>query len=112
MVNLLLTEFDQVWAIEKISLNLAERINQHFLLPRSNRGYKSSEFTKTFILIQHEGSFHLDDIRHLQDDDAPRTVLDLNKLPQATTLGDWLRRMVSQVHIQDKSVQTGQLRAE
>ena len=51
--------------------------------------------------MQHEGSFHLDDIRHIQEDEALRTVLDLNKLPQATTLGDWLRRMGNQPHTQD-----------
>ncbi len=51
--------------------------------------------------MQHEGSFHLDDIRQLQDDEALCTVLDLNKLPRATTLGDWLRRMGSQPQIQD-----------
>jgi hypothetical protein len=51
--------------------------------------------------MQHEGSFHLNDIRHLQDDEALRTVLDIKKLPQATTLGDWLRRMGNQPHTQD-----------
>jgi len=82
------------------SLKLAERIDQHFPLPNSNRGFRPSEILKTFILMQHEGSFHLDDICHLQDDEALRTVLDLNKLPKATTLGDWLRRMGSQPQIQ------------
>ena len=50
--------------------------------------------------MQHEGSFHLDAVRNLQDDAALRTVLDLKKLPQATTIGDWLRRMGSQPQIQ------------
>ncbi|MCF6219260.1 MAG: hypothetical protein L3J62_07980 [Gammaproteobacteria bacterium] len=68
------------------SLNLAERIDHHFPLPKSNRGYKPSEFIKALILMQHEGRFHLDHIRHLQEDEALRTVLDLNTLPQATTL--------------------------
>jgi len=83
------------------SLSLAERIDQHFPVPHSNRGYKPSEFINTFILMQHEGSFHLDDVRHIQDDDALRTLLELNKLPKATTLGEWLRRMGSQPQIQD-----------
>ncbi len=83
------------------SLSLTERIDQHFPQPKSNRGYKPSEFINTLILMQHEGSFHLDDIRHIQDDEALRTVLDLKKLPQATTLGDWLRRMGNQPQIQD-----------
>ena len=83
------------------SLNLTERIDKHFPQPKSNRGYKPSEIIKTLILMQHEGSFHLDDVRHIQDDEALRTVLDLEKLPQATTLGDWLRRMGRQPQIQD-----------
>jgi len=83
------------------TLSLAERIDQHFPQPKSNRGYKPSEFIKTLILMQHEGSFHLDEVRHIQDDEALRTVLDLKKLPQATTIGDWLRRMGSQPQIQE-----------
>ena len=75
------------------SLKLSERIDQHFPLPNSNRGFQPSEIIKTFILMQHEGSFHLDDVRHLHDDEALRTVLGLKKLPKATTLGEWLRRM-------------------
>ena len=43
--------------------------------------------------MQHEGSFHLDEVRHIQDDEALCTVLDMKKLPQATTLGDWLMRI-------------------
>lgn len=87
------------------TLSLAERIDWHFPQSKSNRGYKPSEFIKTLILMQHEGRFHLDDIRHLQADEALRTVLGLNKLPQATTLGDWLRRVGSQPQIQDAWVE-------
>ena len=75
------------------SLNLAERIDQVFPLPKSNRGFKPSAFIQTLILMQHEGSFRLDDVRNLHDDQALRTVLDLEKLPQASALGEWLRRV-------------------
>ena len=33
--------------------------------------------------MQHEGSFHLDDVRHLNDDSALRGVLGLDVVPQA-----------------------------
>ena len=75
------------------SLQLAERIDAHFPQPKSNRGFKPSVFVQTFILMQHEGSFHLDDVRHLSDDQALRAVLDLKNVPQASSLGAWLRRM-------------------
>ena len=83
------------------SLNLAERIDQHFPLPNSNRGYPPSIFIKTLLLMQHEGGFHLDDVRHIQHDEALRAVLDLKILPSATTLGDWLRRAGSDAEIGD-----------
>ncbi len=73
-------------------LNLAQRIDQYFPLPNSNRGYPPSVFIQTLVLMQHEGSFHLDDVRHIQDDAALRQVLNLKTLPSATTMGDWLRR--------------------
>ena len=75
------------------TINLSERINQYFPSPKSNRGFKPATFIETLILMQHEGSFHLDDVRHIHDDEALRTVLGLNKIPQATSLGSWLRRM-------------------
>ena len=53
-------------------LSLTERIDQHFPQSKSNPGYRPSEFVETLILMQHEGSFHLDDSRHLQDDEALR----------------------------------------
>ncbi len=75
------------------SLHLCERIDQHFPLPKSNRGYNPSTYLKTFILMQHEGSFHLDDVRHLSHDAALCHVMGLTQLPQASTLGARLRKM-------------------
>ena len=69
------------------SLQLSERIDQLLPQPKSNRGFKPSVFVQTFILMLHEGSFHLDDVRHLSDDKALRSVLDLKDIPQACTLG-------------------------
>jgi len=90
------------------SLSLSERIDKHFPLPKSNRGFQPSEVIKTLILMQHEGSFHLDDVRHFQDDEALRTVLNIKKLPGATTLGDWLRRTGDQPQIDDAWVKVNQ----
>ena len=73
------------------SINLSERIDKYFALPKSNRGFKPSVFIETLILMQHEGSFHLDDVRHIHDDEALRAVLGLDKIPQAGSLGNWLR---------------------
>ncbi len=75
------------------SIQLAETIDQHFAQPKSNRGFKPSLFLQTLILMHHKGSFHLDDVRHLSNDDALKTVLDIKCIPQACTLGNFLRKM-------------------
>jgi len=75
------------------SLGLADQINACFPQPGSNRGFKPSVFMETMILMQHEGGFHLDDVRYLREDTALQTVLGLEQIPQAASLGNWLRRM-------------------
>jgi len=75
------------------SLGLTDRIDACFPQPGSNRGFKPSVFMQTLILMQHEGGFHLDDVRYIQEDTALRTLLGLNQVPQADSLGNWLRRM-------------------
>lgn len=81
-------------------LQLSERIDQHFPLPKSNRGFNPSVFIQTLILMQHEGSFHLDDVRRLNDDQALRTLLNFKHIPQASSLGNWLRKMGNMPQIQ------------
>jgi hypothetical protein len=43
--------------------------------------------------MHHESSFHFDDMRHLNDDDALRIFLNLIHIYQVSTLGAWLRKM-------------------
>ena len=77
------------------SLQLGEHVDQVFPLPQSNRGIKPSSYIETLVLMQHEGSFHLDDVRYLHDEQALRGVLGMKQVPKASALGDWLRRMGS-----------------
>ena len=90
------------------TLKLGKRIDKHFPLPKSNRGYKPSVFLQTLILMQHEGSFHLDDVRQLHDDTALRNVLVLDRIPKASALGDWLRRVGRNENIQAAWVSVNQ----
>ena len=100
--NDLLTSRAGLLAVAQLmdSLRLAERVDKHFPSPSSNRAYKPSEFIKTLILMQHEGGFHLEDVRHIQNDEALLNVLGFSQLPKSTTLGDWLRRMGRQSEAQ------------
>lgn len=74
-------------------LELSKSIDGYFPTPKSNRGIPASSYLETLILMQHEGSFHLDDVKHLHDDTALMQVLGIEQIPKASALGNWLRRM-------------------
>ncbi len=74
-------------------LQLSESIDSYFPAPKSNRGIPASSYLETLILMQHEGSFHLDDVKHFHDDEALIQVLGIKQMPKASALGNWLRRM-------------------
>ncbi|MCK5479386.1 MAG: IS1380 family transposase, partial [Methylococcales bacterium] len=74
-------------------LELSKSIDSYFPSPKSNRGIPASSYLETLILMQHEGSFHLDDVKHFHDDEALTQVLGIKQMPKASALGNWLRRM-------------------
>ena len=74
------------------SMQLAERVDKHFPKPKSNRGFMPSIYIQTLVLMQHQGYFHLDEVRHLREDTALTDVLGLTTIPHASTLGAWLRK--------------------
>jgi hypothetical protein len=75
------------------SIQLAERVDKHFPKPKSNRGFMPSTYIQTLVLMQHQGHFHLDEVRHLSEDTALTDVLGLTTIPSVSTLGAWLRKM-------------------
>ena len=48
---------------------------------KNNCGFRPSVFINTLILLMHESSFHLDDVRHFRDDQALRALLSLDTMP-------------------------------
>ena len=74
------------------NLELSKSIDSYFPAPKSNRGIPASSYLETLILMQHEGSFHLDDVKHFHDDEALTQVLGIKHMPKASALGNWLRR--------------------
>jgi hypothetical protein len=74
------------------SMQLAERVDKHFPKPKSNRGFMPSTYIQTLVLMQHQGHFHLDEVRHPSEDTALTDVLGLTTIPHASTLGAWLRK--------------------
>jgi hypothetical protein len=92
--NDLLTSQAGITALAEIMqhLNLAELIDQHFPLGKSNRAFKPSVFIETFIIMQHQGNFRLCNVKILENDQVLKTLLGLKNIPKETSLGEWLRR--------------------
>src|SRR4030043_1856281 len=71
---------------------IRERINALFGKPGSNRGILSSDYILTLVYMFIDGSLHLEDVKHLLEDEAFQEMLKEMKLPTSDALGDWLRR--------------------
>ena len=74
-------------------LGLSKLLDQAFPEPKSNRAISAASYFETLILMQHQGLFHLDDVKHLHQDQALSQVLGIDCIPKASALGNWLRRM-------------------
>lgn len=75
------------------SIDLTETINNSIPAPESNRATPHANYIHTLILMLHEGSFRLDHVKHIADDKALCTLLDLETIPKPSSIGGWLRRM-------------------
>ncbi len=75
------------------TIGFSNAVDQHFPVPKSNRGYKASVFVNAVMLMLHEGGRCLDDLHHIRDDEALRLLLGMEKVPESDSLGNWLRRL-------------------
>jgi hypothetical protein len=76
------------------SMQLAERVDKHFPKPKSNRDFMLSTYIQTLVLMQHQGHFHLDEVRHLSEDTALTDVRGLTTIPHAAP---WVHGYVKRV---------------
>ena len=74
-------------------LQFSELVNTHFPKPLSNRGFAPSVFVNSMMLMLHEGGNCLDDLRHTRADKALQKLLEISRIPESDSVGDWLRRM-------------------
>ncbi len=69
-------------------LELSKSIDRHFPTPKSNRGIAASSYLETLILMQHEGYFHLDEVKHFHEDEALMPLLGIKQMPKASAIGN------------------------
>jgi hypothetical protein len=76
-------------------IGLSKEVRQYLPSPGSNRGYSTDKFVLPLVMMLHTGGQHLEDIRAIGKDEGLRRLMGLETLPEAGTVGDWLRRMGS-----------------
>jgi len=75
------------------ALDFKNTVNQVMPTSKSNRAISHADYFSTFMLMMHEGSFRLDHVANIANDNALCQLLDLDNIPKPSSLGGWLRRM-------------------
>jgi hypothetical protein len=74
------------------ALQVWQRVDKHLEGPGSGRGYRPSEFVQPVVWMLHAGGRRLEDLRELRAEQEVLANLGLRAVPDAGTVGDWLRR--------------------
>lgn len=74
-------------------IGLGELTDQYLPAPGSNRGFDPSEIVDAVVLMLQGGGRNLEDLRELREEEGLMKLIGRDKIPEADTVGDWLRRM-------------------
>ena len=89
-----LTSLGGLLVVEELAraLRVWEQVDQRLEAPRSGRGYQPGEFVQALVWMLHAGGRRLEDLRELRAEHAVLERLGLREVPDAGTVGDWLRK--------------------
>jgi len=74
------------------AMTVPQLIDQYLPGPGSGAGYAPSRFVEPLLLMLSGGGRALEDLRTIHADAGLRELLGLDEIPEAGTVGDWLRR--------------------
>jgi hypothetical protein len=89
-----LTSLGGLMVVEELAraVGLWEQVDGALAGPKSGRGYAPHAFVQGLIWMLHAGGRRLEDLRELRSEQEVLGALGLEALPDAGTVGDWLRR--------------------
>jgi len=93
-----LTSLGGLMVLEEMAqaLQVWKRVNEQLAGPGSGRGYRPSQFVQPLVWMLHAGGRRLEDLRELRAEQEVLKKLGLGAVPDAGTVGDWLRRQGQQ----------------
>ncbi len=74
-------------------IGLRELTDRYLPSPCSNRGFKPSVYVDSLVLMLQGGGRSLEDIRELKYEEGLMKLIDIDKIPDPDSVGDWFRRM-------------------
>lgn len=89
-----LTSLGGLVVLEEVAraVGLWEKVDRVLEGPKSGRGYEPREFVRALVWMLHAGGRRLEDLRELRAEHEVLKELGLESVPDAGTVGDWLRR--------------------
>lgn len=89
-----LTSLGGLVVLEELAraVGLWEEVDRALEGPKSGRGYPAHAFVQGLVWMLHAGGRRLEDLRELQAEREVLAALGLAAVPDAGTVGDWLRR--------------------
>jgi Transposase DDE domain group 1 len=89
-----LTSLGGLLVVEEVAraLGVWEEIDGALEGPKSGRGYRPRDFVQALVWMLHGGGRRLEDLRELGAEQEVLKELGLKAVPDAGTVGDWLRR--------------------
>jgi hypothetical protein len=89
-----LTSLSGLLVLEELAraLGVWEEVDRVLEGPKSGRGYRPREFVQVLVWMLHGGGRRLEDLRELGAEQEVLGELGLKAVPDAGTVGDWLRR--------------------
>ena len=89
-----LTRLGGLVVLEELAraVGLWEEVDRVLEGPKSGRGYQPHEFVQGLVWMLHAGGRRLEDLRELRAEQEVLGALGLEAVPDAGTVGDWLRR--------------------
>jgi hypothetical protein len=74
-------------------LGLRELSDRYLPERGSNRGYNPSVYVEALVMLLQGGGRSFEDIRELKYEEGLMKLIDINKIPDPDSVGDWCRRM-------------------
>jgi hypothetical protein len=89
-----LTSLGGLVVLEELAraVGLWEEVDRAMEGPKSGRGYQPREFVQALVWMLHAGGRRLEELRELGAEQEVLGELGLEAVPDAGTVGDWLRR--------------------